>query len=82
MKTIVETATKLSKYILDDDITLVLNIDRIIVGEPPLFIIADLNVETVLVYENITTPTDWKGNKYTFNGIDWTINPNWNGLNN
>jgi hypothetical protein len=77
MKTIVETATNLSKYLLADDVVVTLNADHIVVGEPPQFIVADLNSDTAGVYEGVTAPSDWVGNKYTFDGTDWTLNPNW-----
>lgn len=77
MQTIVETATGLSKYLLDDAEVVVLNEDNIVVGDPAKFIIADLNANTVTVYEGVTAPADWTGNKYTFDGTDWTLNPNW-----
>lgn len=77
MKTIVENATSLSKYLLDDAEVIVLNDDNIVVGDPAKFIIGDLNASTATVYESVTAPTDWIGNKYTFNGTDWTLNPDW-----
>lgn len=77
MKTIVENFTSLSKYLLDDAEVVVLNENTIIVGDPAKFIIADLNANTVTVYESVTAPEDWIGNKYTFNGVDWALNPNW-----
>ena len=77
MKTIVENATNLSKYLLDDAEIVVLNEDNIVVGDPPKFIIADLNASTATVYEGVTAPADWIGNKYTFDGTDWTLNPTW-----
>jgi len=78
MKTIVETSTGLSKYLLDDDVTIVSNADNIVVGDPAQFIIGDLNSGTVTITENVTNaPADWSGNKYTFDGTTWTLNPNW-----
>lgn len=77
MKTIVEIATKLSKYLLADDVVVILNTDTIIVGEPPQFIVADLNAGNAVVYEGVTAPADWIGNKYTFDGSVWTLNPDW-----
>lgn len=77
MKTIVENTTSLSKYLLDDAEVFVLNEDNIVVGDPAEFIIADLNANTATVYEGVTAPADWIGNKYTFDGTDWTLNPNW-----
>lgn len=78
MKTIVETSTGLSKYLLEDDVTIVSNADNIVVGDPAQFIIGDLNSGTVTITENVTNaPADWSGNKYTFDGTTWTLNPNW-----
>ena len=78
MKTIVETATGLSKYLLEDDVSVVANSDHIVVGDPAERIVADLNSSTVTIIENVTNaPSDWKGNKYTFDGTTWTQNPNW-----
>lgn len=78
MKTIVETATGLSKYLLADDVTIVSNADNIVVGDPAQFIIGDLNSTTVTITENVTnSPADWSGNKYFFDGTTWTLNPDW-----
>jgi hypothetical protein len=77
MKTIVENTTNLSKYLLNDDVTVTLNEDTIVVGDPAMFIVADLNASTVTVYEGVTAPADWIGNKYTFDGTNWTLNPDW-----
>ena len=77
MKTIVEISTSLSKYLLDDAEVVVLNEDNIVVGDPAKFIIADLNASTATIYEGVTAPADWVGNKYTFDGTDWTLNPDW-----
>jgi hypothetical protein len=78
MKTIVETSTGLSKYLLADDVTIVSNADNIVVGDPAQFIIGDLNAGTVTITENVTNaPDDWMGCKYTFDGTTWTLNPDW-----
>ena len=78
MKTIVETSSGLSKYLLADDVTITATADNITVGDPAQFIIGDLNSTTVTVTDNVTNaPEDWSGNKYTFDGTTWTLNPNW-----
>lgn len=77
MKTIVENTTNLSKYLFDDAEVVVLNEDNIVVGDPVKFIIGDLNASTATVYEGVTAPADWIGNKYTFDGADWALNPTW-----
>ena len=78
MKTIVETSSGLSKYLLADDVTITATADNITVGDPAQFIIGDLNSTTVTVTDNVTNaPDDWSGNKYTFDGTTWTLNPDW-----
>lgn len=78
MKTIVETATGLSKYLLEDGVTIVLNADHVVVGDPAKFIIGDLNSDNATVTESVTdAPSDWAGNKYTFDGTTWAQNPDW-----
>ncbi len=77
MKTIIENATSLSKYLFDDTEVIRVSEVNIAVGEPVEFSIADLNANTTTVYENLTAPVDWAANKYTFDGIDWTLNPDW-----
>ena len=78
MKTIVETSTGLSKYLLADDVTITATANDITVGDPAQFIIADLNSGNTTITENVTNaPSDWTGNKYTFNGTTWTANPDW-----
>ena len=78
MKTIVETSTKLSKYLLADDITITATANDITVGDPAKFIIADLNSGNTTITENVTNaPSDWIGNKYKFDGTTWSANPDW-----
>ena len=78
MKTIVETSTKLSKYLLADDVTITATADNITVGDPCTFIIGDLNSTTVTITDNVTNaPSDWSGNKYFFDGTTWSANPDW-----
>ena len=78
MKTIVETSTKLSKYLLADDVTITSTSDMIHVGDPIQFSIGDLNSSTVTITENVTNaPSDWTGNKYKLDGTTWSANPDW-----
>jgi len=78
MKTIVETSTKLSKYLLADDVAIVSTANNITVGDPAQFIIGDLNSTTVTITDNVTNaPANWTGNRYKFDGTNWTANPNW-----
>ena len=78
MKTIVETSSGLSKYLLADDVTITATADNITVGDPAQFIIGDLNSTTVTVTDGVTNaPSDWTGNKYFFDGTSWTANSDW-----
>jgi len=78
MKTIVETSTKLSKYLLADDVVITATSENITVGDPAQFIIADLNSSNTTITENITNaPSDWVGNKYKLTGTTWSVNPDW-----
>ncbi len=78
MKTIVETATKLSKYLLADDVTITATADNITVGDPAQFIIGDMNSGNATITENVTNaPSDWTGNKYKLDGTTWSANPDW-----
>ena len=78
MKTIVETETKLSKYLLADDVAITATSETITVGDPPQFIICDLNSSNAIIVENVTNaPSDWAGNKYTLDGTTWAANPDW-----
>ena len=75
MKIIVETETNLAKYAIADDVVIESTADKITVGDPVEFIIADLNDTTTTVYADVTdTPDDWVGNKYKYSGTKWTAN--------
>lgn len=78
MKVITETSTQLAKYAFADDETIVSTASDLQIGNPVKFIVADLNSTTVTITDNVTNvPADWTGNKYTFDGTTWTLNPNW-----
>jgi len=77
MKTIVETSTGISKYLLADTVVLSVTAENIVVGQPVSFIVADLSSSNAVVHEGVTAPDDWTGGKYLFDGTDWTQNPNW-----
>ena len=74
MKTIVETATGLSKYVFDDAVEVTLTANNIVT---PNFIIGDLNSNNSTMHEGVTPPENWTGNRYTFDGTTWTVNPDW-----
>ena len=65
MKTIVDTATNVSKYLLADDKALTMGSDVITIGDPEELIIGDMNTGNATLIEGVTTPDDWYGCKYT-----------------
>lgn len=83
MKTIVEDATNLSKYLFEDSKPVTMEAGRITVGDTsaPDFYIGDLTSETATLYENVTdSPADWAGNKYTYDpdaDPAWAQDSNW-----
>ncbi len=74
MKTIVETATGLSKYVFEDAAAVAISSANIVT---PNFIIGDLNSNNSTMHEGVTPPEDWQGNRYTFDGTTWVANPDW-----
>ena len=80
MKTITDTATALSKFLVADDvvITHINDNTQIKVGEPAMYIIGCMDITNATIYEDVTnSPEDWTGNKYFFDGTDWDTNPDW-----
>lgn len=74
MKTVVEKATNLSKYIFSDDVELVMYNEMMLT---PTFIVSDLNNTNAIIYEDVSPPEDWQGNRYAFNGTTWAANADW-----
>lgn len=84
MKTLVSTAGNLSKYIFPDDAAVTFEVRQVAFGgetreipytQTPHFTIADLHGGNAVLYENVTPPPDWDGNKYCFDGQSWSLNP-------
>jgi len=74
MKTIIENATNLSKYVFEDSAIVTFTAANI---ETPNFIISDLNNQNATMVEGVTIPEDWSGNKYTYANGAFTLNSNW-----
>lgn len=74
MKTLIENATKESKYLFPDTAAVVLRVDMIVTPE---YGIADLNSTNATLVENVTPPEDWAGCKYLYDAGTWTLNPQW-----
>ena len=77
MKTITSKTTKVSIYIFNDSVELIISNGHIVVGNPVQFVITDCGNINSDLHENVTPPQDWVGHKYLFDGSDWLANPNW-----
>jgi len=75
MKTL--TKDGLSLYLFEDDETLLVEADKITVGNPAKFIIGDCNSGNTVLHEGVTGPDGWSGGKFFFDGADWSVNPYW-----
>ena len=74
MQTITFNDTNISAYIFDDEHTLTATAENITC---PHFIIGDMNSNNATVHTGVTSPADWQGDKYLFDGTDWTENADW-----
>jgi hypothetical protein len=74
MKTIIENATDISKYIFEDDVEI--TIDEATITTPD-FIVSDMNSSNATVVEDVTPPEDWTGCKYIYADTEWELNPDW-----
>lgn len=77
MKTLVRNDNQISLYIFDDSEVINITAERTYVGDPTKFVISDCDTSNVTLYENVTSPEDWAGWKYTFNGTNFVQNPDW-----
>ena len=75
MKTV--TKNNMSLYLFDDSEHVETLENRMVVGSPVRFIVADCNTSNSVLHEGVTPPADWVGCKYMFDGTDWTLNPDW-----
>lgn len=75
MKTL--TKDNLSLYLFVDDKPLLIEKDKITVGNPAEFIIGDCNSTNTVLHEGVTGPVDWVGGKYFYDRTEWTLNPVW-----
>jgi len=78
-KTITFNDTGRSPYLFDDAKNVTMGADKITVGDEanPDFYIGDMNSGNATLHESVTGPADWQGNRYTFDGSDWTEVDGW-----
>jgi hypothetical protein len=78
-KTLTFNDTGRSPYLFDDAKNVTMGADKITVGDEadPDFYIGDMNSSNATLHESVTGPADWQGNRYTFDGSDWTEVDGW-----
>mgnify|MGYP003625305459 FL=1 len=78
-KTLTFNDTGRSPYLFDDAKNVTMGADKITVGDDanPDFYIGDMNSGNATLHESVTGPADWQGNRYTFDGSDWTEVDGW-----
>jgi hypothetical protein len=74
MQTITFNESNISAYIFEDEHNLVATGTEITC---PHFIIGDMNLTNATVHSGVTSPDDWQGGNYLFDGTSWTLNPDW-----
>ncbi len=72
MKTLVSNDTGHSKYVFEDSDVVTLTATYV---DCPACRILDLNSGNATMHEGVTPPGDWFGDKYFFDGVDWTLDP-------
>lgn len=77
MKTLIKNDDGVSLYIFPDEQEIIFTPNSILVGNPPKFIISDLNNETATLVENVIVPDDWVGGKYLYQDGVFTNNSSW-----
>jgi hypothetical protein len=77
MKTLIKLDSGVSVYIFNDATFISQNSTGTIIGNPIEFSILDCNLNNSKISENITPPSDWVGGKYLFDGLAWTLNPDY-----
>ena len=74
-----KTLTNLSNvsiYLFEDGEAVNITSSNITVGAPPKFIISDCNSTNTTLHSNVTSPEEWMGHKYTYNGT-WSAVEGW-----
>ena len=75
MKTI--TKENVSLYVFEDSKAIDLTSNSTTIGNPEELIIADCNSSNAVVHTGVTSPDDWAGGKYMFDGSTWSLNPDY-----
>ena len=77
MKTIIENSTKVSLYLLEDDVPVTVKSDCIEIGGSEPERIEDPNtIADGAVIENVVNEPNWYARKYLYDS-GWSLNPNY-----
>ncbi len=78
MKTLVNTSTKISKYLMEDSVPVHIGSNYTSIKNSGTNHIWDLKSDNTILYQNITdAPSDWANGKYKYDGETWTKNPDY-----
>lgn len=75
MKTIVQKFV--SEMLIDENDPVYFYDNRVEIGAPVKTTIWCWNINNSSIYANATPPVDWEPKKYLYNGLAWTLNPNY-----
>ncbi len=78
-KAIVFNDNNLCPYLLDDSVTITVTAEMIEIrnNNGDDFNIGDMNSSNATVHEGATAPSNWIGNRYTYDGTTWTEVDGW-----
>jgi len=74
MTQIICNGNNIVRYDFDDAVTINILPNKIIT---PGFDIGDLHLGNCSYYQNMTLPEDYEASKHVYDGVDWTLNPDW-----
>ena len=75
MKTLTNIGN-VSIYLFEDGEAVNITSSNITVGAPPKFIISDCNSTNTTLHSGVTSPEEWVGHKYTYDGA-WSAVEGW-----
>jgi hypothetical protein len=74
MKTVILISSNASIIIADESQEVSVMTDHIVRGAERIYGLGD---SQVVLHEDVTVPSDWESSKYCFDGMEWTLNPDW-----
>jgi len=78
MKTIVISPENVSLFLLEDSVQLDVQPDHIYSANHNATI-TFLNASNCAIHEDVNAPVDWAPEKYLFDGVTWSANPDYVG---